>query len=174
MNLNYNCLAIDLRVGGSVGFTDNETNRNAVSQNRPIQMPDALKDLQAAISYVKRFNERPVILFGSSYSASLCLLAAVNNPAVRAVVAFSPGEYFQPRINMEEEIVKIDKPVFVSATLPEYSYLRKMTAGIPAGQLTLFKPAKGNGVHGARALTSDDATHEEYWFALMMFFKKLV
>jgi hypothetical protein len=41
-------------------------------------------------------------------------------------------------------------------------------------ELTLFQPEKGNGVRGATALCGTDITRDEYWFALMMFFKKLV
>jgi pimeloyl-ACP methyl ester carboxylesterase len=174
LNLNYNCLAIDLRAGGTVSFTDNETARKALSGNRPVQMIDALPDILAAIDYVKGFNPRPVILFGSSFSASLCLLAAMGNPRVLAVVAFSPGEYFQPRINMAARMGKMDKPVFVGTTQPEFEYLKKMTSGIPEEDITLFKPEKGIGIHGTRALTSGEATRDEYWFALMMFFKKLI
>jgi dienelactone hydrolase len=173
LNLNYNCLAIDLRAGGNVGFTDNETATRAKSESRPSQLLDARGDLTAAIAYAKQFSNQPVILFGSSYSASLCLLEAVNNPRVQAVVAFDPGEYFQPRINMSDEIGEFDKPLFISATQPEISYLQKMTRGIPAGLITLFKPEKGNGVQGTRALTGEGESLDEYWFALMMFFKKL-
>jgi dienelactone hydrolase len=173
LNLNYNCLAIDLRAGGSVGFTENETARKARSENLPFQPLDARADLLAAVDYVKRFNSQPVILFGSSYSASLCLLEARNNPRVQAVVAFDPGEYFQPRINMSDEIREFDKPLFITATQPEISYLQVMTRDIPPDLITLFKPEKGNGVLGTRALTADGNTRDEYWFALMMFFKKL-
>ena len=174
LNLNYNCLAIDLRAGGNVDFTENETAERALSENRTISLIDAREDIVAAIQYVQRFNQQPVILFGSSYSASLCLLTSMNNPLVKAVVAFSPGEYFQPRINVGEEIRKIDKRIFVSATQAEYSYLERMMAGIPQDRFTLFKPENSNGYHGARALCSTNSTRNEYWFALTMFFKGLM
>ena len=157
LNLNYNCLAIDLRTGGREGHTEN-----------------ALEDILAAVNFVHTFNPHPVILFGNSFSASLCMLAAVTNPNVKAVVAFSPGEYFQPRLSFGKEVVKLDKPVFVSATQQDYDYLKNMLAGIAPEYITLFKPEKSKGTRGVKALDSSNGAYDEYWFALMMFFKKLV
>ncbi len=114
-----------------------------------------------------------MILFGSSWSASLCLLESGDNPHVRAVVALSPGEYFQPGIIMAEAVEKINKPVFICGNQAEFSYLQKMLK-TACRRITLFQPEKGKGVHGAAALTGKDITSDEYWFALMMFFKKLV
>lgn len=173
LNLNYNCLAIDLRAGGSVGFTENETRRNALRANRSTLPLDGITDLMAAISYVKRFNNQPVVLLGSAYSASLCILAARNNPAVRAVVALSPGEYFQPAINMAGEIARIDKPVFVTASQQDYPYLQQLTSQGNPDRITLFKPERGKGNRGTKALSVQEDTGGEYWFALMMFFKEV-
>jgi dienelactone hydrolase len=173
LNLNYNCLAIDLRSGGSVGFTENETNRNALMAGHHTQPLDAGNDVKAAIEYVKHFNNQPVVLLGSSVSASLCLLTARGNPAVNAVVALSPGEFFEPRISMAAEMARIDKPVFVAATQQDYPYLKQMTSRCPAGRVTLFKPEKGRGVRGTAALSAPGATRDETWFALMMFFKEV-
>jgi len=173
LNLNYNCLAVDLRAGGKAGFTENETALKALAESRPRKMLDARTDLQAAIDFAYRFNKQPVILFGSSYSASLCLLASRDNPRVQAVVAFSPGEYFQPRINMAEEIGKVDKPVFISGAQSEVVYLQKMTIHMNPDSYTLFMPQQGRGEHGAKALTNGGTACNEYWFALMLFFKKV-
>jgi hypothetical protein len=158
LNLNYNCLAIYLGNGGSHNFS-----------------PEGAREgLRAAIAYVGRFNRLPVILFGSSRSASLCLLESAGNPLIRAIVAFSPGEYFQPRIAMSDVMVKIRQPVFISGTRSEFRYLQKMVEKRPEDEVTLFQPEKGNGVHGAAALSGNDITRDEYWFALLMFFRKLV
>jgi pimeloyl-ACP methyl ester carboxylesterase len=173
LNLNYNCLAMDLRAGAKTGYTENETALKALIENRPKEMLDARTDLLAAIDYVHRVNSHPVILFGSSYSASLCLLTARDNPRVRAVVALSPGEYFQPGINMAEEIGGIDKPLFICGSQSEFVYLQKMTIHLAPDSFTLFMPAQGRGEHGTRALTDKGTTSGEYWFALMLFFKKV-
>jgi len=158
LNLNYNCLAIELETGGSHTYSP------ASAQN----------SLRAAIVYVRRFNNLPVILFGSSYSASLCLLEAAANPHIQAIVALSPGEYFLPKIIISDVMEKIGRPVFISGTRVEYKYLQKMAEKKPTDGVTIFQPEKEKGVHGAAALTGNDITREEYWFALLMFFKKLV
>jgi hypothetical protein len=147
-----------MRSGGSHGFS----------------LPAAQTRLRAAIAYVRRFNTLPVILFGSSRSASLCLLESADNPQIKAIVALSPGEYFQPAISMSDVTGKISQPVFICGTQTEYSFLQKMVEKTQAGQVTLFKPEKGKGVHGAAALTGNDVTKDEYWFALLLFFKKLL
>ena len=158
LNLNYNCLAIDMGTGGAHNFS----------------LPGAQNSLRAAIVYVRRFNSLPVILVGSSWSASLCLLESAANPQIKAVVALSPGEYFQPKIRMSDIMEKISQPVFICGTRAEFNYLQKMVEKQPAGQITLFQPGKGKGLHGASSLAGNDITRDEYWFALMMFFKKLV
>jgi pimeloyl-ACP methyl ester carboxylesterase len=153
LNLNYNCLAIHLRHGTSLLAT---------------------RDILAAMQYIRDIgNQYPVILMGSSYSASLCLLVTAENPAVKAVIALSPGEYFLPVKSVSEEVKKIRQQVFVSSTLTEFPYLQTMLSGIPAENVTLFKPTKDKGVRGSAALCHSNPDHAEYWFALMMFFKKL-
>ena len=158
LNLNYNCLAVDMGTGGSHSYS----------------LAGAQTSLRAAMAYVRKFNSLPVILFGSSWSASVCLLESAANPQIAAIVALSPGEYFQPKIRMSDVVEKINHPVFICGTRAEFSYLQKMVENRPGGELTLFQPEKGKGVHGAAALTGKDITRDEYWFALMMFFKKLV
>jgi pimeloyl-ACP methyl ester carboxylesterase len=173
LNLNYNCLAVDLRAGGKSGFVQNETASQALTDKRTVRPLDAAADINAAIRYVQGISKRPVILLGSSYSASLCLLAAAGNPLVKAVIAISPGEYFQPLMTMGEEVRKVNQQVFVCATQTEYPYLQKMLAGMPAEQLMLFKPEKSKGIRGTGAFCHSYENNGEYWFALMMFFKKL-
>jgi len=173
LNLNYNCLAIDLRAGGRVGFVQNETASLALSENRPVKPLDAEADISAAILYASGICKQPVILLGSSYSASLCLLIATGNTQVKAVVALSPGEYFQPLKTIAGELQKINQQVFVSSTQTDYPYLQKMLSGMSPERLTLFKPAKGKGIRGSGAFYRSNENSGEYWFALMMFFKKI-
>jgi hypothetical protein len=52
--------------------------------------------------------------------------------------------------------------------------VQKIMAQIPEEQITLFKPEKRKGnSQGIEAFFSQDATADEYWFALMLFFKKV-
>jgi dienelactone hydrolase len=173
LNLNYNCLAIDLRSGGKSGFVQNETATRALSDNRTIKPLEAVADIIAAINYAQSISNQPVILLGSSCSASLCLFVAAGNDKVKAIIALSPGEYFQPLKNVAEEVRKISQQVFVTTTQAEYPYVKKMLTAIPSDKVTLFKPQKGKGIRGSGALYSSNESNAEYWFALMMFFKKL-
>jgi len=68
LNLNYNCLSVDLRSGGKVNFIENETSLDAIGKNISRSMLDAKIDIQAAIQYSGEYNDHPVVLFGSSYS----------------------------------------------------------------------------------------------------------
>ncbi|MBN2762238.1 MAG: hypothetical protein JXR41_04035 [Bacteroidales bacterium] len=173
LNLNYNCLSVDLRSGGKVNFVENETCLEANGKKMPHSMLDARTDIQAAIRYVGEFNTSPVVLFGSSYSASLSLVEANRNPRVRAVVAFSPGEFFRPGLSVKDALKGFDKKVFVAVTNTEYEYVEKMLDDIPEPEKTLFKPGNTEGLPGAKALWSSYAGNPEYWLALLMFFKEL-
>jgi len=152
LNINYNCLAIDLRAG-----------------TPPTQLPD----IKAAIRFARGFNKHPVVLLGAAHSASLCILAAGKNPAIKAVIALNPGEFFQPQTKICDEVKNLDQPVFVSSTQTEFPYIQRMMAAVPAEQLTLFKPAKAKGIRGPEAFSRTNPDNGEYWFALTMFFKKI-
>jgi dienelactone hydrolase len=173
LNLNYNCLSVDLRSGGEVNFVENETALQANQEKIQHGMLDAKADIQAAIEYAGKFNDHPVILFGSSYSASLSLIIANGNSNVKAVIAFSPGEYFRPRLIVKEVLKGFDKKVFVASTHAEYNYLIKMLDEIPENEKTLFTPENSQGTHGAKALWESSDASQEYWLALFMFFKRL-
>jgi pimeloyl-ACP methyl ester carboxylesterase len=153
LNLNYNCLAINLRKGN--------------------KYPDALKDIQAAIRFLKPLSNQPVILWGSSASASLCMMAAVKNPRVKAVIALNPGEYLLPWKSVRNEASHIQTPLLVFAVPSEFPYIQEMLSGMPPSIVTLFKPEKGTPVRGNEAFTARNPENAEYWFALTLFFKKM-
>ena len=90
----YNCLAVDQRSGGAVNDTDNETFKRAEAAGKGTEFLDAEQDIVAAVNYMSERYGKPVILVGSSYSAALSLKVAAENDNVRAVLSFSPGEYF--------------------------------------------------------------------------------
>lgn len=173
LNLNYNCLSVDLRSGGKVNFVENETCREAAGKKIPRSMLDARNDIRAAIKFAGEFNPTPVVLFGSSFSAALSLVEANHNPQVRAVVAFSPGEFFRPGMMVKESLQDFDKKVFVAATRAEYNYIDKMLTEIPESAKTFFTPKNTPGISGAKALWESSAGHAEYWLALLMFFKDI-
>ena len=171
--LGYNCLAVDLRYGNKYGFIKNETSKYMKSLGITSIPYDAINDIEAAINYAFDLSHRPVILFGSSYSASLCLLAGKNNPKVRAVIAFSPGEFFGSQISVKDSLTGYSKLVFLASSRDENKYLSELTKSIPVISKTIFTPASGNGLHGSNSLNKICACSNEYWLALSLFFREL-
>jgi len=171
--LGYNCLAVDLRCGSKTNYIENETAQRAHERYFPSRNIDALKDMEAAIAYIRKFNRNKVILFGSSYSASLALLIAKGLPEIQAVIAFSPGEYFRPEISIKDTITGLSVPVFIASTEMEYNYVAEMLSGIDNKYKTLFKPEKGRGIHGAKALWENSQDYDACWFQLTCFFGHL-
>ncbi|PKP23145.1 MAG: hypothetical protein CVU05_00660 [Bacteroidetes bacterium HGW-Bacteroidetes-21] len=173
LKLGYNCLAVDLRSGEGVNFVQNETAKEAKEKGLPTDYLDAEQDIVAAIDYAYKISGKPVVLFGSSYSASLCLKNARSNDKVKAVVAFSPGEYFQPKLILKDFLTGFDKPVFVACSQREYTYMTDLLAGIPDNKKSVFKPQDGPGEHGSKALWKENPSSNEYWLALLLFFKTI-
>ncbi len=173
LKLGYNCLAVDLRSGGDVNFVPNETAAGARKLHLPSSYLDAKQDIEAAIDYVYGKSNQPVVLFGSSYSASLALLVGKTDDRVKAIIAFSPGEYLKPEINVAFSIEHTKKPVFAACSQREFVYVEEMLKGISLNYKTIFKPQDNPGTHGAKALWDDCKASNEYWLALYLFFKKL-
>lgn len=170
VKLGFNCLAVDLRSGEEINFVNNETAAEAKKKKLPTTYMDAKKDILAAIEYAFEKSKKPVLLFGSSYSASLALVVAKSNPKVKAVVAFSPGEYFENPLYVQNSLTSYDKPVFAAVTKKEFPYLETMLSNITKDKI-LFQPQAGDGEHGSKALWKSNKTSSEYWMALVSFLK---
>jgi dienelactone hydrolase len=173
VKLGYNCLAVDLRSGDEVNYVKNKTTEAALERNLPTDYLDAKQDIQAAIEFAIKQSARPVIILGSSYSASLCLVLAKKYKQIKAVIAFSPGEYFSNPNYVRDSIEGLKIPIFVASSENEYSYMKELFSKIDQKNLTLFKPNKGLGVHGSKALWDNNKTSNEYWLALMLFISQL-
>lgn len=173
MKLGYNCLAVDLRSGKESNYIQNETAARAREKNLPVGYLDAEKDMVSAIDYVKKLSKEKVIIFGSSYSASLALKIARNDNDVAAVIAYSPGEYFQPKVTLNPILAKMDKPIFIASTSTEHPFIKEMMSGVSDRFITWYTPSKGSGVHGSKALWQASPGSEECWMSLLMFIKNL-
>lgn len=171
--LGYNCLAVDLRAGREFNFVRNETALNAAEKGFSSRLSDAKKDMIAAIDFVKLQNDHLVILFGSSFSASLSLILAKEKEEIQAVVAFSPGEFFPGNIQVKNELKGLEKHVFIASTISERKFVSDLTEGIPGSLRKIFSPSGSEGSHGTRALQETDHSGNEYWLALMMFLNSL-
>ncbi len=173
IKLGYNILAVDLRSGDEVNFVTNQTAALAKKLGKNNSMLDAKQDIIAAIDWAYHKSNKEVVILGSSYSASLCLLVGEKDPRVKAIVAFSPGEYFKPQINMKESLKKLSKPTFFACSQREISYVMEMTAFVDTKYKTIFSPKTGIGEHGSKSLWKSCKTNKEYWLALMMFFNNI-
>ena len=172
--MDYTCLAGDLRNGGNKDFVSNETVKRCRQSKCPNGVADIESDMLAAIDFALGRSNHPVILLGSGANGSLGLKIASENDNVRAVVALSPGEYFLPYINIQDTITSIRKPVFITSSLSEFSYVSELASGVDEQYMTLYEPQLGEGARGSVALSSKNETNSEYWLALLLFFKDLV
>lgn len=172
--LGYNCLAIDQRSGGSFANQPNPTAKAAQEQGLKTSMIEVRYDIQAAINYLShRFNQK-VILWGSSYSSSLALMEGVTNAKVKAVIAFSPGDYFGDQApSLTKTFSEIEKPFFVTSSKSEAEALTGLLANkVFKSKQQQFIP-KGAGFHGSRAVWVGQKGAEEYWSKLIIFLENI-
>ncbi|MDE3195990.1 MAG: alpha/beta hydrolase, partial [Acidobacteriota bacterium] len=171
--LGFNCLAIDQRSGGNMWGHKNETATHVGGSDDYLP---ALNDLEAALAWAKpRAAGGKVIVWGSSYSASLVfLLAARHGGEIAAVLAFSPGEYFTDTRVVHRAAAKVAAPIFVTSAKdrPEIAAARSILAASPSTRKTQFVPRLA-GVHGSSTLRDDRNPKgaSENWFGVEAFLK---
>jgi dienelactone hydrolase len=172
IKMNYNCMALDLRSGDNMGFLKNETAFRAKENGFTTSLNSASQDIEAAIDFLLQYSNKKICLFGSASSASLALIVGRYNEHVKAVVAFSPGDYFTSENNLKEILANYPKPVFVACTTDEFTYLSNIE-GFPGPDKILFKPSLGKGIRGTGALLKENPGRDEYWLSMLIFFKSL-
>ena len=129
MEMGFNCLAIDQRSGGPIVEAFNETTLEAEKAGKSTEFLDAEQDIVAAINYAANKYKQPVILLGSSYSSSLALFIGATNENVKAVVSFSPGDYFKednPKYDLTKLLPSFSKPFWVPSSKEEEPELTKL------------------------------------------------
>lgn len=115
----FNALAIDQRSGGNAWRQTNETVKRL---GKRTGYDEALLDLEAALQWAKSSGQTgPIIVWGSSYSAALGFLLAANHlREIKAILAFSPGEYLRGSSTVRKAAAQVQIPIFVtSAKVPE-------------------------------------------------------
>ena len=164
----YSSLRIDQRAGGGL-FGLNETVQ-ALGGSKDYLA--AKQDLEAALAWAGD-KKLPVILWGSSYSASLVFVLAAEHPQqVAAVIAFSPGEYFDDKQMVKHAAVQVKAPVFVTSAQDgkEIDAARAVLEAVPGEAKRQFVPRSG-GVHGSSTLlrAKNPEGAEDAWRAVMAF-----
>ena len=172
--LGFNCLAIDQRSGGDRLGGTNATAAEAERLKKSTDYLAAEQDIVTAIAFASGIYNKPVVLLGSSYSASLALKIARSNAEVKAVIAFSPGEYFSNRSEtfVLQQMKGLDKPLFITSSKSESALCKAFFDAAVSSTKTQFIPG-GDGIHGARALWKSTPNNAEYWKELKDFLKKL-
>jgi dienelactone hydrolase len=118
----------------------------------------------------------PVLVWGSSYSAALVfLLAAEHRNEIKAILAFSPGEYLRGSATVRKAAAQVSIPIFVtSAKDPEeIAVAKSILDASHSTDKTQFVPQIA-GVHGSSTLREDQNPHgaEENWAAVKQFLAK--
>ncbi len=177
--LGFNCMAVDLRSGENINGLVNQTWKFADSLGMQTRYIDAYTDMRAALSYVKRkYPGAKIILFGSSYSASLSIKLASDFPeGISGVVAFSPGEYFSKfgwsRDIIQTSAARVKCPVFITSSSDEKETWQKIYDAIPVQTKVAFVPQSA-GKHGAKTLWNAFPESAEYWQALKSFLTRFL
>ncbi|THD35320.1 MAG: alpha/beta hydrolase [Sphingomonas sp.] len=169
----YSALAIDQRIGGNLYGA----NRTMVGYTGKTDYLGALPDLEIALKWADA-KGLPVVLWGSSYSASLVFLLANAQDAknsVKAVIAFSPGEYFDDKKMVEAAAAKVTVPVFVTSAnaLEEEAAAKAIVAATASTDRLQYVPRSG--VHGSSTLNpaKNPAGADENWAAVLGFLKRV-
>ena len=170
VKLGFTCLAIDQRSGMNVMKVTNETSSLAKQKKLPTGYLDARQDIEAAVDFAFDLNDqRPIILFGSSYSASLSLLIGTESEKVKSIVTFSPAECLK-KTDVATTIKTLNKPVFATAAQKEIGDVEAVLSQVDPNHVTIFKPEPSvDGFHGSKTLWESVKGHESYWAALESF-----
>lgn len=171
----FNCLAIDQRSGGDLWGRKNQT---VAKVGKSADYLDALPDIEAALAWAKASGYKTVILWGSSYSASLAIVVAAGHQQdIAAVLAFSPGEYFRDSAMIHKAAAQLRIPAFIASARDrgEIATAKSIAAAIPGRSAVQFVPRTA-GVHGSSMLRSDRNPNgaAENWDAVLKFLSRFI
>ncbi|WP_028123458.1 alpha/beta hydrolase family protein [Epilithonimonas tenax] len=175
VGLGFNILAVDLRSGDMVSQVTNLTEKEAIKKGKSTAFVDAIPDLEASYEYAKnQLRSKKIIFWGSSYSASLGFYMAAKHPnAYKALIAYSPGEYFRiENKNIAEFAKDVKIPVYTSSARNEESNWRPIYNSVQSKK-QFYLPSKTQGHHGTMALSTFYDDSEENWQAIIPFLKTL-
>ncbi len=166
--LGYDCMAVDLRSGGDMFGVINRTVR-AHGGSRSYE--EAYQDMQGALSWAKGQRYPKIMIWGSSYSASLCLRLARESTDVNAALAFSPGEYFADDATVRTWAQNDHVPTLMAFTQSELHHVGNDLFGALPGSEKNVLVSFPSGVHGSSTLREDRNRdgYAEYWAATEKF-----
>jgi len=172
--LGFNCLAIDQRSGGVFVERKNLTNEMAKSKGIETEMYNAVPDLEASIQFLNEKYKQNIIVWGSSYSASLALYIGSYDDRVKAILAFSPGNYFGDKIpNLEGVFAELKKPYLVTSSKKEAEKIKLLIGDSNSAKKQIQFVPNSNGHHGSRVLWTGQSGGDEYWTVVKDFLSQL-
>ena len=171
----FSCLAIDQRVGDGMWGHENETAAHVRPSDDYLA---ALPDLESALAWARKQNpSRKIIVWGSSYSASLVFVLAAKHPGeIAGLLSFSPGEYFDKQHMIRAAAAKVNIPFFVDSakTDEEEEKARAIFDFVPDTKDKVQFLPQIAGVHGSSTLRDDRNPQgaAENWSAVLDFLKQ--
>lgn len=170
--LGFNAVALDQRSGSRFAGVTNKTAEAARKARKPQGFTDAKPDIVAGLKWARaQAGSAPVILWGSSYSASLALVIGGETPdLVDGILSFSPGEYF-PDVSVLDAARGVQAPTFIASAPSEEGQWGDIYNAIPhQGKQGFSAPG---GVHGTSSLIPSRARGANaYWGAVEAFLKR--
>jgi dienelactone hydrolase len=170
----YSALAIDQRSGGTQFGADNETVKGLAKGTKEQSYLQAKPDLEAAIAWGVAQN-KPLIIWGSSYSAALVYVLAAENPSkITAALVFSGGDYLGKK-QVVNAAKKVTTPFFATSAMSEVKEMTAVFNNLASTNKVFFKPSLG-GVHGSSTLIAKENPKgaEENWAAVLAFLATVV
>ncbi|HET9624563.1 MAG TPA: dienelactone hydrolase family protein [Kofleriaceae bacterium] len=174
VDLGFNVMAVDARSGHDRAQVGNATAAAACRAGKPTTYVDAIADLRAAVAEARNHAKGKLLIWGSSYSSSLVLVLGAELHA-DAVLAFSPGEYFEdqgkPKTWVRDSATALAVPVFITSAQHDSEDFTPIADAIDhAGKthVTRFLPTTA-GTHGSSALAPTQPDSAAYWTAVTAF-----
>jgi alpha/beta superfamily hydrolase len=137
-------------------------------------MNDGKPDMEAALNWAQD-KSLPVIIWGSSYSASIVYVLAAEQPTkMMAALAFSGGNYLGKNI-VPTAARKITMPFFATSALDEVAEMKAIFDLTASTQKKFFTPTF-LGIHGSGTLShkQNPKGAEESWAAVLDFLNSVI
>ncbi len=157
--LGLDCIVVDQRSGGDMWGHVNRT----VNKSGTGTYMEAYTDLVGALMYARSKKYPAVLAWGSSYSSSLVLKLAAENPDVKGVLCFSPGEYFDDKSVVASWAHRVQVPAFFACTEDEWADGRSQLFDA-LGTKEKNAAAMAGAVHGSSTLNPEKSKVAETYF----------
>src|SRR5258708_18305108 len=152
----------------------NENSIRAMEKNKSTDFFSAEQDIVAAVNFASKKYDKPIVLWGSSYSSTFALYIGIKNENVKAVVSFSPGNYFeQQKGSLIESLSNFKKPLFITSSKQEIPSIKDLLQKTTMNEYQMWFQPMRVGRHGSSALWDSPTATNEYWNALDTFLAKL-